>query len=158
MCCSLLERLKGVREQTSGGILEVRQGEVDGKFPGSRADLCPLCHGYTAAVIRLTATTWTHQWRHTQYSTNTMNKHTNALVSYLNTVDFSHNTHIFCKNLLYSSKLACKRLLGVARSVKPNQKFKQQFTPIWPTAHISQAGARSHVFKLSNFPILSEKL
>ncbi len=54
--CFLLRRLESERKQTSGGVLEVRQGEVDGGFPGSRADLCPLSHRYTTAVIRLTAT------------------------------------------------------------------------------------------------------
>lgn len=44
------------RAQTCGGVLEVRQGEVDGEFPSSGANLCPLSHWYTAAVICLTAT------------------------------------------------------------------------------------------------------
>lgn len=50
-----LETLKQAREQTSGGVLEVRQSQVDGCFPASRDDLCPVSHWYTAAVICLTA-------------------------------------------------------------------------------------------------------
>lgn len=50
-----------LRHQTSGGILEVRQCEMDGGSPGSRADLCPLCYWYTVALICLTAHTQKEQ-------------------------------------------------------------------------------------------------
>lgn len=53
---ALLERFKPAGEQTSGGVLKIRQGEMDGGFPASRADLCPLSHWYTAAVVCLAET------------------------------------------------------------------------------------------------------
>lgn len=65
-----LERLWSARDQTGGGVLEVRQSEVVGGFPGSGADLCPLSYLYTAAVICLTAT---HM--HTTVKTCAVHKH-----------------------------------------------------------------------------------
>lgn len=42
--------------QTSGGVLEVWQREVERRFPGRGVDLCPFSHRDTAAVIRLAMT------------------------------------------------------------------------------------------------------
>lgn len=49
---------------TSWGVLEIREGEVDGRFPGTWTDLCLFSHWKTAAVVRLTGkhTTSKNQW------------------------------------------------------------------------------------------------